>query len=375
MAESLAQSAAEKRTFHTLDGLRGVAAILVAALHYGDLVKPLHVGSGYLAVDIFFVMSGFVLALAYEARLRSTMSAGRFLVLRLVRLYPLYILGTLIGIVIPLAGVALGLSRGWEARDLILAIIPALLLLPVPPAGMTGSTSSALATPALYPFNAPAWSLSFEVVINVVYAATIRLPQRTFMPAILTVSGAGVIATAFGQGLLQGGWVWTDWWVGLVRVTWSFFLGVLFYRLYSGGGLPKLRFPPILALAAVAVLMCISVPDGTPRALYDALCVVVLFPLLVWLCICNEPTRGVRIYAVLGLISYPLYVIHVPIRYLVERVVIRVVGGNPEDFAPWIGVLVIAGLVALSWVLAATYDIWARQRLGRLVGQRPPKVP
>jgi peptidoglycan/LPS O-acetylase OafA/YrhL len=85
---SLDQATAH-RNFHALDGLRGVAAICVVMLHYGAYVSPLSVGSGYLAVDLFFCLSGFVIAYAYRQRLMTSISPGRFFVMRFVRIYPL----------------------------------------------------------------------------------------------------------------------------------------------------------------------------------------------------------------------------------------------------------------------------------------------
>jgi peptidoglycan/LPS O-acetylase OafA/YrhL len=82
--------------FATLDGLRGVAAIAVTSLHFRFELGKFLLPHSYLAVDFFFVLSGFVLAYAYEDRLSEGMKPIQFLRLRVIRLYPLYLIGTLI---------------------------------------------------------------------------------------------------------------------------------------------------------------------------------------------------------------------------------------------------------------------------------------
>lgn len=86
--------ATARRTFHTLDGLRGVAAGTVLIYHFPSLWSPASAPSAYLAVDLFFLMSGFVIEHAYGQRLATGLGVRRFLLLRLIRLYPLYLVGT-----------------------------------------------------------------------------------------------------------------------------------------------------------------------------------------------------------------------------------------------------------------------------------------
>ena len=128
---SFVDRTAEKRTFHTLDGLRGISAVFVVLFHYSVYLRPISVPNAYLAVDLFFIMSGFVIGLAYENRLRNSLSVPGFIKLRLVRLYPLYILGTLIGLSIPLIGM-LHVEEARKWISFLCMAVPALFMLPGP---------------------------------------------------------------------------------------------------------------------------------------------------------------------------------------------------------------------------------------------------
>jgi peptidoglycan/LPS O-acetylase OafA/YrhL len=331
MEQSLAPSAA-KRTFHTLEGLRGVAALLVVAYHYAAFFAPFRVQSGYLAVDLFFVLSGFVLAYAYGERLRDGMGARRFMLVRLIRLYPLYLLAILVAALIPVLGLVLGVSEQWTWPSLLVALLPALAMLLRPPTAMIGAELNLRNPDALYPLNPPAWSLFYELAINLVFAATLRIRHRSFVPLVIGVSALALAAAIFARGSANAGWRWDEWWMAVPRVSFSFFVGVFFYRAYAGGSLPKLRCPPPLALAAAAVAIALGVPKEW-RALYDLVCIAAVLPLSVWLCICNEPERGIRFYSVLGLISYPLYITHESYHYPVDRILYHLVHARAEAFA------------------------------------------
>ena len=353
------ERATTRRMFHTLDGLRGVAAVAVVVFHFDTYLSPIAAPSAYLAVDLFFVISGFVLGHAYHRALAGPLRPAQFLRLRLVRLYPLYAVGALVGLLVPLIGLVLGMSHQWSWSTLFIAAAPNLLMLPAPPI---------LTRLALYPFNIPAWSLLFELLVNAAWVTLGRVSARVRSAAI-PLAGLGVAAGAATLGSLDGGWLWSQWWLGVVRVCFSFGIGVELFRRYDSGGLPRLRVPPVLLLIAAAVLLAAS-PPGALRPAYDVACVLVVFPVLVWLCAVNDPRRAMSAFAWLGLISYPLYVVHVPARYLVDRAVARVLGDDPVRHAPAIGLAMIVALIGLAAMLATWYDPLARRVLARLTGTR-----
>src|SRR5215212_7205901 len=163
---------AQKQVFHTFDALRGVAAIAVVMFHSPDLYPQGWARNAYLAVDLFFMMSGVVVFKAYGSRLAAGMSLAEFMRIRFVRLMPLYLLGLIIAAV----GTALSLlgnnREGWSWAGLAANIGLTLFLLPGPPARFSD------VPPSLFPLNPPAWSLLFEVLVNLAFAALLPFTTR-----------------------------------------------------------------------------------------------------------------------------------------------------------------------------------------------------
>ena len=185
---------ARQHYFHLLDGLRGIAALIVMFRHTGYFWGGWTIPQSYLAVDLFFVLSGVVVANAYEARLRAGLAPARFALLRLIRLYPLYLLGSLIGLV-PVVAALLGLAPSSLASPLPLVLLAAALLLPL------------VSDPNLFPLNTPAWSLFFEMLANLAYAAMLRHLHCALLAALLLASALGLalaLQAAPEQGLHGG---------------------------------------------------------------------------------------------------------------------------------------------------------------------------
>ena len=288
--------------FVALDGLRGVAALMVLLLH---MATPSPVPSAYLAVDLFFLLSGFVLAHAYGDKLRSGFSVWRdFMAQRFLRLWPLYALGTLAGLMLHLYG----MFKGWRADapgDVAIAFAANSIFLPTPIALHS-------AVGAEFPFNPPGWSLFSEMAVNILFAYVARVRR---WPLAAWVCGFGAIALIFmavGFGELDVGGDFGRVYVDLLRPIFSFFLGVLLYEKRSwiaqrGWGLP--------AWIGMAALVAISMADvSAVQGVFDLICVMLVFPAIVLLCSQREPTgRFAKVCSALGLASFPLYVIHWPL--------------------------------------------------------------
>lgn len=360
MTDQLIAAAERRRTFRTLDALRGLAAIAVVAFHYPELLGPLGVGGAYLAVDLFFLMSGVVIAHAYAARFSAGLGPGAFLRARVARLYPLYALGALLSVAGIAAGLIAGLPSRWTWTGLLTAL-PNLMFLPSPPV--------AGRSPQLYPLDFPAWSLLYELLVNAMFAVGWRQLRGRRLALLLVIAAAAVVAAAFAAGRLDGGVYWRDAPAGLARVTFSFFLGVAMQRLAERSGLPPIPVPVPVILVAATGLLCLSVPPAA-RAGYDVLCVLLLFPVLVWAAINAEPRRGAAACAALGLVSYPLYTLHVPAKLLVLGVGRALSGGDPMLLAPGIGIAALLGLLIVSWLAARYLDPPLRRLAERVLRVR-----
>lgn len=346
MADDIIEGAARAtdpvpRTFETLDGLRGVAAVMVMIWHAG--ARP-YVPSAYLAVDLFFMLSGFVLAYRYDARLGSGLSGRDFLIMRVIRLYPLYLLGTLIGALFALWLTAARTGHyGFWAERMGLALIG----VPVLARDAT-----------VFPYNVPAWSLFYELIVNAVFGFTNRRLPRKAIVAIVAAAGAALVVTMLHYGNMRFTGRMPRFLFGSLRAIFGFYVGVLIHGAWARGALPRWRVPPMLILAGF-VLLLFAPSHGAFGETATAAIVFAGLPLTIALGIGNEPAgSAARVMTALGLLSFPLYAVHYPILRLSMRIA--------RDLHLPAGAGIAAGLI-LSLIVAALalrfYDAPVRRRL------------
>jgi peptidoglycan/LPS O-acetylase OafA/YrhL len=342
----LAGERGDKRTFATLDGLRGVAALFVAMRHT-VFFHGLNIHGGYLAVDLFFVLSGFVIAHAYEQRLAQGLSAGRFLAMRYLRLWPVYALGAVIGL-IAAANHALPSHDNMSLHDVARTAPFALAMLPGPHI-----------KPMLYPVNSVAWSLALELLINLVYAFTWRwLRDGRVLAGILAISALALIAACLSFGKLDIGFQWTDAVGGLPLVAFSFTAGLAVYRLYRAG-VWRPRLPAWAPLALLIPLLWVKLDE----VVYPLVCVIAVFPALVLACANTQPSlRAAPAFAWLGAVSFPLYALHKPAGELVALALHRAWPGA-DHLGPWIGVPYLAVLCLVCALVERHFDRPVRRTL------------
>lgn len=367
-----------KPHYELLDGLRGVAALLVVWYHIfeGFATSPVDqmFNHGYLAVDFFFILSGFVIGYAYDDRWKGRMTVGGFFRRRLIRLHPMLVMGVVLGA----ATYAIQGCVQWDGTRVAgwavaLALLLNLLLVPALP----GSAAEVRGNGEMFPLNGPSWSLFFEYIGNILYATLLRRLSTRALTALVAVSGIGLAAYAAGNlsgyGHMGVGWSLLDHNLlgGLLRLSFSFSAGLLLSR----------RFRPVavrgafwICSAAVALLLCIPHIGGadTPwmNGLYDAACILFAFPLLVWVAASGKTTdrASSRICKALGDISYPLYIVHYPFMYLFYAWLWR----EHLTFAQtWpVAVGLFFGNIALAYLCLKCYDEPVREWLGRRLRTR-----
>ena len=369
---SSASFADSKPHYNILDGLRGVAALLVIWYHVFEAfaTSPLDQGfnHGYLAVDFFFVLSGFVVGYAYDDRWKR-MRMRDFFKRRLIRLHPMVVMGALLGVV---TFVVQGCVK-WDGTPVpfshvMLAMLLGLFLIPALP----GSAPEVRGNGEMFPLNGPSWSLFFEYIGNLLYALFLHRLSTRALAVLVAVAGAGLASFALfnlsGFGHLGVGWSLLDYNLpgGLLRMTFSFSAGLLMSRVFRP---VHIRGTFWWCSLGVAVLLCITHlgADGTlwHNGLYDSLCTLFFFPLLVWLGASGRTTdRGsTRICKFLGDISYPLYIIHYPFMYLFYAWVWR--EGLSFSQAWPMAVAVFVGSILLAWLCLKLYDGPVRRWLSR----------
>ena len=337
-----------KRFFATLDGIRGVAAAVVTFGHIEDYFRVGVGTEGYLAVDMFFLLSGVVIANAYERRLQTGLSLAGFFKIRLIRLYPLYIFGSGIG----LLTVLLGFWWRKEVGNLPVGLLLTLMMLPNP------------FIEALFPFNPPAWSLFCELFANILYAIFWRVLTMRVLAAIIAFCGFGLIAVLWSgpDHSLNIGWSLNTIHGGLLRVGFSFSAGVLLYRLSAS----KLAKPvqgqshpavPWIILCLVAITLGMAQPPMPITPYYDFAAVVLLFPAIIYCALRSEPGRiGTEICKFAGSLSYAVYAVHMPLFWLFGFLLTKYTGLVGENWAPWAGFCFIGILLPLCWALDKYYD-------------------
>jgi peptidoglycan/LPS O-acetylase OafA/YrhL len=341
-----------RNRYALLDGIRGLAAILVLVRHTGNFW---HFGfyRSYLAVDLFFSLSGFVIAYAYDEKLRQgNISITQFLKIRLIRLYPVFLMSVFMCALVVMAAMLFD-PPGTAPSIMEILVVIALTALYLP-SHLSGIND-------LFPFNAIYWSLFFELVVNVIYAA-VRPCLNTALLLIATSSLGLIVAfIAYQYGSLNVGFTWGfgPIFSGFARAAFGIFLGLLLFRLRGRfisrfGGLVN----PWLAFMLICTLLASPSADRFD-AVVDWLAVALVFPLSILFASQPSSTRFESLLLALGSASYPIYVFHRPVSALITRAA----GATVSRYAPLTGVLLVIFLFVFSVCLERWVDIPVRRRL------------
>jgi len=344
-------------TFSTLDGLRGVAAIAVVAFHYQHLFgSSFLLPHAYLAVDFFCMLSGFVLTYAYQKRLDNGWSTGSFMKVRLIRLYPLYLSGLLLGLLFRVLGTHFGKTHLESGR---LAEITA--------AGLTLLPSPVFAVPTepwSYPLDFPAWTLFFEIIANLFHALVLRRRSFGFVGVILLLTGGVFFYLLHGLGAIDHGINRAESVYALARVLFAYLTGILLFRFWSWKR-SKFKITPLLAVVLLISLLAAPVV-GRFSLVYDLSLMLVAFPLLLVTSASSEPSLQLAsAFRLLGRISYPLYILHAPLGNFFAQIVTwsATHGMRVYPLLQGTGLVVLACLIAL--VMDRLYDKPLRDWLHR----------
>lgn len=342
-----------KQHFEILDGLRGIAALAVVTFHfmemaYADYSKNF-IGHGFLAVDFFFCLSGFVIGYAYDDRI-GKLGLMEFFKARLIRLHPLVILGSVLGLLALLFDPFVSQPESYSAGKLAMLFIFSILMIPSPL--MPNRAFN------FFGLNAPSWSLFWEYVANVVYALVLCRLRRVYL-IILTIFSAVVLCcVAYHSGNLMGGWGKGNFWDGCARISYSFLAGLLVYR--SNWIIKnKLGFIGIGVLLALALLMPFS---NQFNRVSEPLVVLFYFPLLIALgagARLSDGLRGLCVFS--GKISYPLYMIHYAVIWMFSNYY-----SSHKPTTGKLTLIIIGGLIVLvaaAYVVMVVYDIPVRRYL------------
>lgn len=368
MIQASSSFADSKKHFLILDALRGVAAIVVVLFHVleiysgGDHVKQL-VNHGYLAVDFFFMLSGYVMAHAYDDRWHQ-MTLKDFFKRRLIRLHPMIIAGMTIGAICFYFGASeifpkIAQTTIWQ---LLLVLAIGYTLIPVP------LSMDIRGWNEMHPLNGPAWSLFLEYIANILHALILRKLSKLVLFSLVLIAAAALVhlAVTSPTGDIIGGWSIepAQLRIGFTRLLFPYMAGMLLRRAIKVAG-GKLTF----LLSSLLLILVLSFPrvGGHEHlwmnGLYDSLTVILIFPIIIYLGAIGDVKSALaeKVCTFLGDVSYPVYIIHYPVAYVFYAWVVN--NQIPMAKGVWIGSVIMLLTIALAYVLLKVYDAPVRKWL------------
>lgn len=368
-----------KPHYALLDGLRGVAALLVVWYHVFEGFqfagnKPVidFINHGYLAVDFFFILSGFVVGYAYDNRWGKTLTLGGFFRSRLIRLQPMVCMGALIGA----ASFLLSGMERWDGTHAtlwltFLAFVCGCLMLPALP----GMPREVRGNGEMFPLNGPCWSLFFEYIGNILYALLIRRLSTRLLAVLSFALCCALtwfaVTDQSGYGSIGVGWTVdrTNILGGSLRMLCPFTMGLLLSRIFKPIHYARGAF----WISAALLLAIFHIPyiysDGalSLNGVFEAACIIAVFPLVVWYAASGKTTdiASTRICRFLGDISFPLYIVHYPLMYAFYMWLIKT--RQYTLYETWPAALaVVTASIILAWLCLKLYDMPVRKWLRNL---------
>ena len=365
-----------KKHYPILDGLRGVAALLVVAFHVLETYSGTRfnqiINHGYLAVDFFFLLSGFVVAYAYDDRW-GKMSQWDFYKRRLIRLQPMVIMGTIIGALLFYfqASPVFPLIEGTPVWKLLLVMVVGFTMIPLP------ISMDIRGWQEMHPLDGPAWSLFFEYIANIMYALVFRkVSQKVLAVLVFIFAGLLVRYLVMGpQGDVIGGWSIdkTQLNIGFIRMLYPFFAGILLSRM---GKLIRIKGAFTVCSLLIALVLFIPRIGGTEHlwmnGLYESFAIILMFPLIVAIGAGGHITGkfSAKVCRFFGDISYPIYITHYPLIYLYTGWVAK--NKVPIEHGIWFGLLLFVVSIAIAYASLKLYDEPVRKWLAkRFLAKKP----
>lgn len=369
-----------KPHFALLDGLRGVAALAVLWYHVNEgfafaeatngagdgIIRSFN--HGYLAVDFFFLLSGFVIAYAYDDRWSQGLTIGNFFKRRLIRLHPMLIAGAIIGaITFLIQGGVTWSGEAVSTSAVLLCLVLTFLFIPSVP----GGSYEVRGNGEMFPLNGPFWSLFFEYIGNILYALLLRRLSTKTLAILVALLGITFFWFATcnisSYGSIGVGWTLdaVNFLGGSLRMLFPFSLGMLLARTFCPRpvrGTFWLCTAMLLALFAVPYIEMMQ--PLCMNGVFEMTCIMLVFPAIVLLAASSATVSSTtkRTATFLGDLSYPLYTVHYPLMYLFYA---GLIANEQYNFTavPWQSLGVMAGSILVAFVLMKWYDAPVRKWL------------
>ncbi|WP_316808063.1 acyltransferase [Pedobacter agri] len=359
MKPDLNPSLATKPHYPILDGLRGIAAIIVVTFHLAEPLGTGHldivVNHGYLAVDFFFLLSGFVMGYAYDDRWNK-MNVANFFKRRIIRLQPMVVLGMTLGAI----GFYFTDATIWPLIHtvpiwkMLLVMLIGYTILPIP------LSMDIRGWQEMHPLNSVGWSLFFEYIANILYAVWIRKFSKRALTILVLIAAVALAHLAITNGDLSGGWTLNveQVRVGLTRTMFPFFAGLLLSRIAKP---TRIKNAFLWCSLLIAIVLYMPRIGGAQylwmNGIYESVCVIIIFPLIVYLGASGmiQSQREQKICKFLGDLSYPLYLVHYPIVYFYVAWISNNKGITILQASPY-ALLILISAIMLAHLSLKWYD-------------------
>ena len=359
-----------KPRYEILDGLRGVAALGVVMFHmmecYPSEISRWVMPHGFMSVDFFFALSGFVLGYAYDDRW-DKMTTWGFLKRRLTRLHPMAIMGVLIGICFFYysGGPTFNAVDSAPWYMLMLEALALICMIPLP------KSMDIRGWGELTSINGPIWTLIYEYVANVLYALFLRRVSKVQLGIIVAFCALlsadlclqlnlwGNLVDEGYRYTINGGFIFDPEHVyrAMVRLMFPFTMGLLLSRIHhfisiKGG----------FWAASLLVITMVATPmltDISPlyEGIYELCAILLLFPLILSIGAGSrlQGRRATRICTVVGQLSFPLYITHYPIMYMHMSWAEKHMD-SPVSTHVFVGITTFIMCLGVAWACLKLYD-------------------
>ena len=329
-----------KQHYEILDGLRGIAAVAVVLFHFMEIAVPDYgksfIAHAYLAVDFFFCLSGFVIAYAYDQKLEK-IGIIKFFKLRLIRLHPLVIIGSVIGLLAFVFDPYSNLFEVYSGKTFLM-FLASCLMVPYPLVHERYFN--------LFHLNPPAWSLFWEYIANIGYALILVKLRKKALWILTILAAIALCLEAYRAGYLAVGWGGNTFIGGAIRVGFSFLMGILIYRsnwIFTS----KLGF---LTIGCFLLLTFIVPFSEKTSPFVDPLIVILVFPLLVGFGAGAQLKPAFKsVCRFSGAVSYPLYMVHYPFIWLFMS--------WAESAKPTLNQMTVVIIISIPLLVAFAYAI------------------
>ena len=367
-----------KPRYEVLDGLRGVAAIIVVLFHlfecYPGNLLSVYVSHGYLAVDFFFALSGFVMGYAYDDRW-GKMSVTDFIKRRIIRLHPMVVFGAVVGVCLFYYTGGIELYNQVDSAVWWMVILQGLLMICMVP---LRPSMDIRGWGELTSINGPIWTLMYEYVANILYLLVLRhlskiaLGILVLLSAILTADLTlhlnlyGLLLEGAANYSVAGGYALTteQVYIGYTRLLCPFLMGLLLSRIGKKISVPGGFWTTSLMLILMLNMPVLGGENGIVDGAYQLVCILVLFPLILTMGAGSKLTgkRSLAFCRFLGNISYPLYITHYPLIYMQTSWKLRYPDA-PVSTHIMVGVSTLIMAIFIAWAAYKLYDEPVREWL------------